>query len=147
LPIANDKAATKFRRLVVAQDTGSAIVGTARADIYFGAGDEAARIAGRIKNTGRFVMLLPRALDPVLAGRDMPLPAARPKVVKVAEPEADAGTAVAPGEAAAPAAAEVPLPEEKPAAEPGPPVALTPAADPTSAVPVPVAKPKRRRKE
>ena len=52
LPIANEKAATKFGRLVVAQDTGSAIVGPARADIYFGAGDEAARIAGRIKNPG-----------------------------------------------------------------------------------------------
>ena len=57
LPIANEKAATKFDRLVVAQDTGSAIVGPARADIYFGAGDEAARIAGRIKNPGDFVML------------------------------------------------------------------------------------------
>ena len=52
LPIANEKAATKFRRLVFAQDTGSAIVGPARADIYFGAGDEAARIAGRIRNPG-----------------------------------------------------------------------------------------------
>jgi membrane-bound lytic murein transglycosylase len=49
LPIANEKATTKFRRLVVAQDTGSAIVGPARADIYFGAGDEAARLAGRIQ--------------------------------------------------------------------------------------------------
>ena len=74
LPITNDKATTEFHRLVVAQDTGSAIVGPARADIYFGAGDEAARMAGRIKNTGRFYMLLPRALDPVEAGRDTPLP-------------------------------------------------------------------------
>ena len=47
LPIANDKAGTEFRRLVFAQDTGSAIVGPARADIFFGAGAEAARIAGR----------------------------------------------------------------------------------------------------
>ena len=78
LPIANEKAATKFRRLMVAQDTGSAIVGPARADIYFGAGDEAARMAGRIKNPGHFVMLLPRELDPVEAGRDMPLPPERP---------------------------------------------------------------------
>jgi membrane-bound lytic murein transglycosylase A len=78
LPIANDKAGTKFDRLVIAQDTGSAIVGPARADIYFGAGDEAARIAGRIKNAGDFVMLIPRALDPVEAGRDMPLPPERP---------------------------------------------------------------------
>ena len=60
LPIANEKSATKFRRLMFAQDTGSAIVGPARADIYFGAGDEAARMAGRIKNPGDFVMLLPR---------------------------------------------------------------------------------------
>jgi len=78
LPIANDRAGTKFQRLVIAQDTGSAIVGPARADIYFGAGDEAARIAGRIKNPGAFVMLLPLQLDPVTAGRDMPLPPERP---------------------------------------------------------------------
>ena len=56
LPIADGKAATKFRRLVFAQDTGSAIVGPARADIYFGAGAKAARIAGRIRNPGEFVM-------------------------------------------------------------------------------------------
>jgi membrane-bound lytic murein transglycosylase A len=78
LPIANQKAGTKFDRLMIAQDTGSAIVGPARADIYFGAGDEAARIAGRIKNTGVFVMLLPRELDPVAAGSDVPLPPTRP---------------------------------------------------------------------
>jgi membrane-bound lytic murein transglycosylase A len=80
LPIANDKAGTKFDRLVIAQDTGSAIVGPARADIYFGAGAEAARIAGRIKNAGDFVMLIPRQLDPVEAGRDMPLPPERPSL-------------------------------------------------------------------
>jgi membrane-bound lytic murein transglycosylase A len=78
LPIANQKAGTKFDRLVIAQDTGSAIVGPARADIYFGAGDEAARIAGRVKNPGVFVMLLPRALDPLAAGNDAPLPPSRP---------------------------------------------------------------------
>ena len=78
LPIASQKAETKFDRLVIAQDTGSAIVGPARADIYFGAGDEAARIAGRIKNAGQFVMLIPRELDPVGAGRDTPLPPERP---------------------------------------------------------------------
>ena len=78
LPIANQKARHKFRRLVFAQDTGSAIVGPARADIYFGAGDEAARMAGRIKNPGDFVMLLPRELDPVEAARDVPLPPERP---------------------------------------------------------------------
>ena len=62
------KPVTPFRRLMVAQDTGSAIVGPARADLYWGAGDDAGRIAGRIRHPGRFVMLLPRELD-MIAGR------------------------------------------------------------------------------
>ena len=71
---------TKFRRLMVAQDTGSAIIGPARADLYWGAGDEAGKVAGRIRHQGRFVMLLPRALDMVEAGRKMPLPRAKPPI-------------------------------------------------------------------
>lgn len=78
LPIASDKAATQFRRLVFAQDTGSAIVGPARADIFFGAGAEAARIAGRIRNSGQFIILVPHELDPVEAARNVPLPRERP---------------------------------------------------------------------
>ncbi|MGA8076605.1 MAG: MltA domain-containing protein [Xanthobacteraceae bacterium] len=114
LPIANQKAETKFDRLVIAQDTGSAIVGPARADIYFGAGDEAARIAGRIRNTGEFVMLLPRQLDPVAAGRDTPLPPERPStfglsVTTMADPTAVDATVDAP-----------PLAEIKPALTPKP---------------------------
>src|SRR6201995_6079623 len=35
LPIASARAKTPFRRLMVAQDTGSAITGPARADIYY----------------------------------------------------------------------------------------------------------------
>ena len=65
---------------MIAQDTGSAIVGPARADLYSGAGDDAARIAGRIRHPGRFVMLLPRELDMVEAGHHMPLPVAKPKI-------------------------------------------------------------------
>jgi membrane-bound lytic murein transglycosylase A len=95
LPIAGDKSTTHFRRLMIAQDTGSAIVGPARADLYFGAGEEAARIAGRIKNPGDFVMLLPRALDPVEAGEDMPLPVERPRAFSLnADPEMDDPTDV-----------------------------------------------------
>jgi membrane-bound lytic murein transglycosylase A len=89
LPIATGKSTTKFRRLVIAEDTGSAIVGPARADIYFGAGSEAARIAGRIKSTGRFVMLLPREIDPVEAGRAMPLPPERGAAAPEPDPESD----------------------------------------------------------
>jgi membrane-bound lytic murein transglycosylase A len=65
---------TAFRRTMIAQDTGSAIVGPARADLFFGAGDEAGQMAGRIKQSGRFTMLLPRELDPTAAGAHMPLP-------------------------------------------------------------------------
>ena len=65
---------------MIAQDTGSAIVGPARADLYWGAGDDAGRIAGRIRHPGRFVMLLPRELDMVAAGKHMPLPVPKPKI-------------------------------------------------------------------
>ena len=41
LPIESEQSKTPFRRLMIAQDTGSAIVGPARADLYFGAGAEA----------------------------------------------------------------------------------------------------------
>ena len=78
LPIASDAPVTKFRRLMIAQDTGGAILGPARADLFFGAGDQAGRIAGRIKQQGRFTMLLPRDLDLVEAGKEMPLPVDRP---------------------------------------------------------------------
>ncbi|MBI5113353.1 MAG: MltA domain-containing protein [Rhodovulum sp.] len=78
LPITGPRSADPFRRTMIAQDTGSAIVGPARADLYFGAGDEAGRIAGRIRQAGRFALLVPREIDPVAVGARMPLPLARP---------------------------------------------------------------------
>ncbi|MBT0957704.1 MltA domain-containing protein [Alphaproteobacteria bacterium KMM 3653] len=48
-----------LRRLMIAQDTGSAIKGPQRADIFFGTGDDAGLEAGRIKDPGRMVVLLP----------------------------------------------------------------------------------------
>jgi membrane-bound lytic murein transglycosylase A len=80
LPIDSARPTTPFRRLMIAQDTGSAIVGPARADLYWGAGGAAGRIAGRIRHPGRFVMLLPRELDMVAAGKHMPLPVPKPKI-------------------------------------------------------------------
>ncbi len=77
LPIESALAQTPFRHLMIAQDTGSAIVGPARADIYFGAGAEAAQIAGRLRHSIRFAILVPNALDPVAAGRTVPLPQAK----------------------------------------------------------------------
>lgn len=48
-----------MRRLMVAQDTGSAIKGAQRADIYFGTGDAAGAAAGAVKDGGRMVVLMP----------------------------------------------------------------------------------------
>ncbi len=48
-----------IRRLMIAQDTGSAIKGPQRADIFFGTGYEAGRAAGRLSDPGRMVVLLP----------------------------------------------------------------------------------------
>lgn len=54
-----------IRRLMVAQDTGSAIKGAQRADIFYGTGDEAGGQAGSIKDGGRMIVLFPisRALE------------------------------------------------------------------------------------
>ena len=46
-------------RLMVAQDTGSAIKGAQRADLFVGTGDAAGREAGRIKDPLRLVVLMP----------------------------------------------------------------------------------------
>jgi membrane-bound lytic murein transglycosylase A len=49
-----------FQHLVIAQDTGSAIVGPARADIFFGLGDQAGAHAGVIRHHGQFFLFLPK---------------------------------------------------------------------------------------
>jgi membrane-bound lytic murein transglycosylase A len=80
LPIESEQSKTPFRRLMIAQDTGSAIVGPARADLYFGAGVEAGKVSGRLRHNMRFVILIPKSLDPVARGHAMPLPGERPSV-------------------------------------------------------------------
>ncbi len=52
-----------FDRLMIAQDTGSAIVGPARGDIFVGTGKAAATIAGRIKHPATFTLLVPKNLS------------------------------------------------------------------------------------
>lgn len=49
-----------FRRLLVAQDTGSAILGAARGDLFTGSGEAAGALAGRIRDRARFTLLHPR---------------------------------------------------------------------------------------
>lgn len=50
---------TPIRRLMVAQDTGGAIKGAQRADIFFGTGAQAGEAAGTVKDGGRMIVLLP----------------------------------------------------------------------------------------
>jgi membrane-bound lytic murein transglycosylase A len=45
---------------MIAQDTGSAIVGPARVDLFFGSGDAVGARAGAIRHEGKVVVLMPR---------------------------------------------------------------------------------------
>jgi membrane-bound lytic murein transglycosylase A len=85
LPIESEQSKTPFRRLMVAQDTGSAITGPARADIYYGTGSDAGRVSGRFRHNMHFVMLVPKSLDPIARGHKMPVPDPRPseKIAKL----------------------------------------------------------------
>ena len=56
--------AKPFRRLMIAQDTGSAITGPARGDLFAGSGDAAGEIAGVVRHAADFYALIPRALVP-----------------------------------------------------------------------------------
>jgi len=56
------QGAEPMNRLMIAQDTGSAIKGAQRADIFFGTGDEAGAQAGKIKDGGRIVVLMPKTM-------------------------------------------------------------------------------------
>jgi len=49
-----------FRRLMVAQDTGGAIKGMVRGDVYWGAGERATSIAGKMKNPGHYWLFIPK---------------------------------------------------------------------------------------
>jgi membrane-bound lytic murein transglycosylase A len=50
-----------FRRLMLALDTGTAIVGAARGDIFTGSGDSAGALAGHVRNAATFHVLVPGA--------------------------------------------------------------------------------------
>ena len=78
LPLTDEKRGDHFDHLMIAQDTGSAIVGPARADIFWGAGDQAGQLASHVHHAGNFAMLVPRELDPTAAAARMPLPPQKP---------------------------------------------------------------------
>ncbi|MDD4519765.1 MAG: MltA domain-containing protein [Alphaproteobacteria bacterium] len=52
----------KFNHLMIAQDTGSAIKGKIRGDVFWGTGKEAFAQAGRMNNKGQYFILLPRGV-------------------------------------------------------------------------------------
>jgi membrane-bound lytic murein transglycosylase A len=118
LPIESEQSKTPFRRLMIAQDTGSAITGPARADLYFGAGADAGKVSGRLRHGVRFVMLVPKSLNPAARGHAMPVPAERPSA-KIAKlfPQADPAKTVS-STAVAQTAQAVPLPAARPGIAP-----------------------------
>ncbi len=147
LPIVSEQSRTPFHRLMIAQDTGSAIVGPARADLYFGAGAEAGKVAGRLRHNMRFAILVPKSLDPVARGRKMPLPDARPseaiaKLYPQVDPSKDKqkdqqGAAKAADAVAAKGVTDAAKPTGAAKSEPSPAAAAT-------AVPLPAARPNIR---
>jgi membrane-bound lytic murein transglycosylase A len=48
---------------MTAQDTGGAIKGAVRADVFWGSGAEAGALAGRMRQTGRLWVLLPNGFQ------------------------------------------------------------------------------------
>lgn len=59
-PVQQSQHQKSFRRLMIAQDTGGAIKGAVRGDVYWGEGEKATELAGRMKNPGHYWLLLPR---------------------------------------------------------------------------------------
>ena len=55
-------SAKPFQHIMVAQDTGGAIKSPVRADIFFGAGDEAEFLAGYMKGHGVYNLLVPKEI-------------------------------------------------------------------------------------
>jgi len=62
IPATPQAPLTIHRKLLIAQDTGTAIRGPVRGDIFFGFGENAEQVAGRMKATGEMILLVPRPL-------------------------------------------------------------------------------------
>ena len=61
------KAVPLLQRLLIAQDTGGAIKGAVRGDVFWGFGPRAEDMAGRMTSRGRFYVLLPKPVAARLA--------------------------------------------------------------------------------
>ena len=62
-----DETGRKLARLMVAQDTGGAIQGAIRGDVFWGHGPQAADLAGGMAAEGSLYLILPRSLSVALA--------------------------------------------------------------------------------
>ena len=70
LPAKGEEPEEPYQRLMAAQDTGGAIKGAVRADVFFGRGSEAEYYAGNMKQPGRMYVLEPVAA--IMAKQDNP---------------------------------------------------------------------------
>lgn len=82
-----------LNRLMVAQDTGGAIAGAVRVDFFWGFGDSAGEIAGRMKQRGEKWVLLPSGYDPNAVASPMPAAPARAPASSSSTPSTTPSTA------------------------------------------------------
>lgn len=61
-PRADEEISQNLSRLVIAQDTGGAIRGKVRGDVFWGVGDHAGKLAGPMNDKGHYYLLLPNKL-------------------------------------------------------------------------------------
>lgn len=89
-----------LHRFVLNQDTGGAITGPARVDIYFGVGEGAGEIAGRMSAKGELYVLVPRVVasvrGPARPAGTLPTAGARSMEWRSREPQRDPILAQAP---------------------------------------------------
>ena len=69
-PAAGEAGSGRIQRLATAQDTGGAIKGVIRGDLFWGHGERAGALAGGMKSKGRIYLLLPREVDPIRSDDD-----------------------------------------------------------------------------
>lgn len=61
-PAGTGPAGQPLQRLMIAQDVGGAIKGAVRGDLFWGTGAQALEVAGRLKQPGRYFILLPKTV-------------------------------------------------------------------------------------
>ena len=60
VPSLSDQQNEPFQQLVIAEDTGGAIKGSIRGDVFWGEGEDATKRAGKMQSQGQYWILLPK---------------------------------------------------------------------------------------